>query len=207
MPISTALSIFQLEVAQCNSLIANANVADATGSPLLPKADRDQISEAAFLNFFRAWERLLEGTITNFMMGSNTLNGTTPNRIASPPNLEAASKMLKGTTRYFDFGNLEHVRLVVGLFFDDGYPYEPHLASINSIVLDIKTIRNSCAHGSTNTQRALESLALRLLGSPNPGISVSDLLVATMPRTSTSATVFSHYQNILMSAAAAITLG
>lgn len=207
MPISAALRTFHNGVAQCNSLIANANIADSSGSPLLPKLDRDQISDAAFLNFFRAWEQFLESTLLNFMIGAKALNGTTPSRFVAPPDLDAASRMLKGTQRYFDFGNQDFFRLMVNQFFDAGYPYEPYLSSITSTLSDIRTARNSCAHNSSSTQNPLESLALRLLGVPYPGINVSDLLVATMPGIATGATVFYHFQSVLMSAADAISTG
>jgi len=110
MPVAQALADFQASVAQCDSLIANAHQIDAVGQSVLPEIDRQQITVAAFLNMFIAWETFLESVLSHLMSGAVTLNGNAPVKFASPSNPELARKMVIGTMRYFDYGN--HFRAV-----------------------------------------------------------------------------------------------
>lgn len=69
MPIAQVLADFRAEIAQCESLIANAHKVDATGVQVLPTIDQQQITVAAFLNMFIAWETFLEAALCEFMTG------------------------------------------------------------------------------------------------------------------------------------------
>jgi hypothetical protein len=193
-------------VAQCNSLIANAHKLDAAGSPLFPKLDRDQITEAGFLNMFKAWETFLESTLYAYMTGIPTLSGSVPTKYVSPPTVILASKMVAGHKTYFDFANPVSFKQLISVYFDNGYPFEPAIGSINSELEGMRTIRNACAHISTNTQRSLETLALRLTGSPQIGISAADLLLYQIVNTP-PATVFSTYKEAVLTSAEVIAKG
>ncbi|TIW79066.1 MAG: hypothetical protein E5V51_25415, partial [Mesorhizobium sp.] len=105
MPVAQALAGFQANVAQCDRLIANAHQLNAAGQSVLPEIDRQQITVAAFLNMFIAWETFLETVLSHLMSGAVTTNGNAPLKFASPANPEMAKKMVIGTMRYFDYGN------------------------------------------------------------------------------------------------------
>ncbi len=207
MPLTAILAELRTCVAQCDNLIANSHQANANGVPLLPLEDRKQITVAAFLNAFIGWETFLESSLAALMMGSPTLTGTHPVRFVSPHSLEAAHALIKGVNRYFDYGNQENVKRIVNLYFQNGYPYEPHLSSITSELADLRTMRNSSAHLTSTTQTALESLALRILSRPSPNIDLYTLLTTTDPRAAGGATVFLTYKNKLVVAAELIARG
>ena len=207
MSIAQALALLQAKSAQCDSLIANAHRTDAAGVSLFLPLDREQITDAAFLNLFRAWEEFLERTISAFMVGSPTLSGIAPVRYASPSNSDDAKKMVTGMSRYFDYANHEHVRRVVAMYFDKGYPFEPYLSSITTDLADLRTMRNSSAHLSSTTQTALEALAQRTFGAPRPGISLYAMLTAQDPRSAAGRTVFSEARDKLLAAAHLIAHG
>jgi hypothetical protein len=182
VPAAQILADFRASVAQCESLIANAHRIDGAGVPILPTTDLEQITVAAFLNMFIAWEAFLEASIHEHMIGGAAIGGGQPVRYVNPPNLAAAQKMVMGTMRYFDFANHDNVRKIVNLYFENGYPYEPYISSIVSELNDLRTMRNASAHISSTTQQALESLAGRIFGAPHPGISLYTLLTAPDPR-------------------------
>jgi hypothetical protein len=198
---------FNSSIAQCDSLIANAHRADAAGVPLLPSLDQQQITVAAFLNLFIAWETFLEASLMELMTGSLTTTGTAPNRFVAPMNTSAARELVTWMGRYFDYGNHQNVAKAVRLYFENGYPYEPHLSAIYSDLNDLRTMRNASAHITANTQTALESLAVRVTGSPQPGISLYQLLTMTDPRTATRGTIFLTYRDKLAVAAELIANG
>lgn len=207
MPIAKALATFNAKSAQCDSLIANAHRLDPIGAPLFPQIDREQITVAAFLNLFVAWEGFLECAMCQFMVGVPTLSGTQPVRYASPPNTDAAKRMLIGTNRYFDYANHELVRRVVLLYFQNGYPFEPQLSAVFTDLSDLRTMRNSSAHISSGTQVALEALALRIFGAPSPGISLYAMLTAVDPRSQAGNTVLADARDKLLATAQLIAQG
>ena len=207
MSLASILNEFNASVAQCDNLIVNSHQTNIHGASLLPLLDRKQITVAAFLNAFIAWESFLESSLIALMTGSPTLSGSNPVRFVSPPSPEAARALIIGINRYFDHGNHENVRKIVNLFFQHGYPYEPHLSSIYSDLGDLRTMRNSSAHITSTTQKALESLALGILSLPAPNIDLYTLLTTVDPRSAGGDTVFLTYKNKLVAAAELIARG
>lgn len=198
MPLLAALAEFKSSVAQCDSLIANAHQTGATGGHVLPQVDREQITVAAFLNLFIAWEHFLESLFINLMIGNPTIGGTLPVRYVMPPTLDDARALIVGTNRYFDYANHDNVKKISLLYFQNGYPFEPHISSIFSDLSDLKTMRNASAHITSTTQRALESLAVRIFGQPQPSVSLYRLITAIDPRAPNQDTVFVTYRDKLL---------
>jgi hypothetical protein len=156
-----------------------------------PPQDRSQVTVAAFLNMFIAWEGFLEGCFGKFMTGAPTLSGSLPDRYASPAHEQAALAMLIGVQRYFDFSNHEYVKKIARIYFASGYPFEPHLSAITSDLSDIKTMRNASAHITSTTQSALEGLAQRIFSTPRTGVTLYQMLTSIDPRNGGTGTVFS----------------
>ncbi len=207
MSLSAILLDFNQSVAQCDSLIANAHRVDATGNPILPAIDQQQITVAAFLNMFMAWESFLESSITEFMTGAATIGGGTPIRYVAPPDIDTARKLMIWVGKYFDYANHQNVRKVVPMYFENGYPFEPHLSAINLDLDELRTMRNSSAHISSSTRLALEALALRIFGQPQPGITLYQLLTKIDPRSTSGDTVYLTYKNKLAVTASLISHG
>jgi len=207
MPVAQALADFHASVAQCDSLIANAHQLDPAGQSLLPEIDRQQITVAAFLNMFIAWETFLEATLSHLLSGALTTSGNAPVKFASPPSPEMAKKMVIGTMRYFDYGNHFNFKKIAEIYFDQGIPFKPPLDAVNASLDDLRVMRNASAHITSTTQTALEALALRLLAAPSAGISLYSLLTATDPVSATGGTIFATYKDILLVTAGAIASG
>jgi hypothetical protein len=110
MPLTQVLADFKASVQQCETLIANAHRVDGGGAPILPFLDQRQITVAAFLNMFIAWETFLETSLSRLMTGSATFSGSMPVRYVAPSNVDAAREMVIGIMRYFDYGNHEHMK-------------------------------------------------------------------------------------------------
>lgn len=206
MSLAQSLNDFQARSAQCDSLIINAHKVDVSGHPLFPLSDTKQITIAAFLNLYIAWETFLEDSLTKLMSGSPTISGAVPIRYVHPLTQDHAKNMVIGINRYFDYANLQYFTRIVKMYFDGGYPFEPHLSSIHTDLTDMRTMRNASAHITTTTQTALEGLAQRLLGTPQPGIDLYSLLTAIHPH-ATDETIYSESKNKLLAAAHLIATG
>ncbi|WP_157499303.1 hypothetical protein [Lysobacter sp. Root604] len=207
MPITTALTVFQAKAAQCDSLIASGHRANADGAPLFSALDREQITVAAFLNFFIAWEEFVETTFAHFLLGIPTISGVAPVRYANPPGIDAAKKMVIGLNKYFDYSNQENIKKAVGIYFEGGYPFKQHIDSVSSDLSDMRTMRNASAHISSTTQTALEGLAQRIFGAPQPGITLYTLLTSLDPRLADGGTVYSGARDKILAAAVLIAQG
>ena len=115
--------------------------------------------------------------------------------------------MVIGVMRYFDYANHDNMRKMVNLYFEQGYPYEPHLSGVFSDLADLRTMRNASAHITSTTQTPLESIAMRISGSPMPGVDLYQLLTMIDPKSATSDTVFETYKNKLIVTAELIAQG
>ncbi len=207
MSLAAILNEFQSSVQQVDSLVANAHKIDSTGTFLFPAIDREQITVAALLNLFIAWESFLEESLADFMIGSATISGRVPVKYVNPPTKNAARTMIVGINRYFDFANIEYVKKIVSQYFEDGYPYEPNISAITVDLSDLRIMRNASAHISNNTQKVLETLAQRLLQTPKPNIKLYELLTAPVPTGTIGATVLSEYKDKLLVVAGLIAQG
>jgi len=156
---------------------------------------------------FIAWETFLETSLHDMMTGGTPIGGIIPLRYVNPPDVAHAQRLVIGTMKYFDFANHDNFKKIANIYFQNGYPYEPHLSSSFTSLNDLRTMRNASAHISSTTQQALESLAIRIFGQPRPGITLYQLLTASDPRSQTNDTVFITYRKALDIIAELITNG
>lgn len=96
---------------------------------------------------------------------------------------------------------------MINVYFQAGYPFEPHLGGIFSDLSDLRTMRNASAHISSTTQTAVEGLAVRIFGQPRVGINVYQLLTSVDPRSQSGDTVFVTYKDKLVVTAELIAQG
>lgn len=207
MPIALSLAHFQASVAQCDGLIASAHAILPGGAYHFSERDREQITVAAFLNMFIAWEEFLESSVSDYMMGDQTISGTSPTRYVVPPSREHSVKMVIHMGKYFDFSNHESVKRLSKLYFGAGNPFEVPISSMALELSDLKTMRNACAHLSSTTTASLEALSRRIFGTPQTGISVYQMLTMDDPRTNPRGTVYASYRDKLLVAAALVARG
>jgi hypothetical protein len=165
------------------------------------------ITTAAFLNSFKLWERFLEDSIAKYLSGKRPIGGAYLKKRASPADENAAKTMLIGVMKFFDYANHEYVRKIAGIYFDAGGPYEPHLSAVVTDLADLRIMRNSAAHISSTTQASLEGLAQRIFTTPQPNITLYDMLLRVDPRSATGETVFASYQAKLLATAELIARG
>lgn len=163
MPPAQILAELRAGLVRCDELVVGAHYQDAQGNYVFSHENRKQITKTALLNLFIYWESFLEKMIVAIMMGETPINGTVVQKYVAPSNEQMAQSMLVGTLRFFDFSNHDNVRKVSINFFNQGHPFAANISSIAIHLQDLKTLRNACAHITSSTQTALESLAFRLL--------------------------------------------
>jgi hypothetical protein len=153
---------------------------------------------------FIVWERFLEQSFVRYLMGAPSTTGSQLVKYAQPVDEGHAHRIVIGTLRYFDWSLPEKIRIVAGLFFANGEPFETVLKGVHSELMDLKTLRNAAAHLSTSTSGQLDALGTRLLKQPVSQIDVYDLLLASAPGSTGGATILQGLLDTLDAAAEAI---
>ncbi len=206
MPQARLLAELSAAFSFAGGLIADAHTTDASGQFLKPRDARSFVTEAAVLKIFIAWEKFLEQSFLEYLMGSPTTTGSFLTCYLKPVSLDHANLVLIGTQRYVDWGNPDIVIRLAKLYFDGGAPYQVAISAILTDLIDFRSIRNAAAHLSTSTSKQLDQLALRKLGRAVVGVSVYELVTAADPRVP-SKTVLQSYIDSLEAAAISISHG
>lgn len=195
MRMRKVLNDFRSEVDECVKLLALSQMVDSQGHLIAASKQREQMIVAAYLNFFLAWECLVENAFLEYMLGCSSITGNKPLCRANPTDRAQALNMLVGTQKYFDFSNQELVLKMAGVFFERGEPFRTHLLASTQTLADLRTMRNASAHLTTTTQTSLDSLCRRVLG-PNAATpcSLPIFLLQQHPQEKLGVNIFSHYQ-------------
>jgi len=148
------------------------------------------------LKMFIYWEGFLESAFIQYLTGANSTNGSIVNRHANPLDEKHAHSLLIGTQKYVDWANHEIVKRLANLYLVNGEPLNTSLASLATILSELKVIRNSAAHVSSSTKTQLTGVANRVLNKNLPSITVTEFIMEMHPADSTK-TVLQYYQNML----------
>lgn len=206
MPQTRLLAELEAAFVFAGDIIVDAHATNASGSLVKPRNVRSFMTEAAVLKIFIAWERYLEQSFLEYLMGSPSTTGASLACYLRAPSLDHAKRVLVGTQRYVDWSNPEVVVHLADLYFSGGVPYHVALSSIQGDLFDLRSIRNAAAHLSTTTSQQLDQLALRKLGRASTGASVYDLVTSYDPKTS-GKTILQTYIDILQAAVTLISRG
>ncbi len=202
MNLADTLQDFRDCIHRCNELIVVAH----GDHGLFKSAHIEQVTISAFLNLFIGWEKFLEQALVGYMLGLPTLNGKFPVKYVSPIDWTAAQNILKGVNTYFSYSNHGNVKKIVRMYFENGYPFEPCLSSINQQLEHLKTMRNSSAHIDTTTQAKLDNVHNAILGRPTTNTSLYQLLLSPIPA-ERGVKVYEKYRDTLEAAASDIATG
>ena len=205
MTSAECLSAYRNGVSESIQYMGSAFVKNPDGSFQYNEKHRAFIVDAAFLKFYISWETFLESIFISFLMGENTIIGTTVPKCITARDEHHAENILIGTNTYFDWTNPESVRKLSKLFLEDENTIGNNVLAIQTELFDLKTIRNAAAHITSTTQTKLDSVASKLLNHQQTNTTVSDLIVKNMP--GTSHTIFEYYQILLDSIAESICKG
>lgn len=193
MPIAAALATFRGSTSTYKGYINKAFTLDANGGYYLTKSEQAFVVESAFLRMFIAWETLLESAFIQYLLGAASGKGRIAQRHAVPQNGTHAHELLLGTQKYVDWANPEIVRTLAKLYFANGEPIGQVVASIQSDLFDLKTVRNAAAHLTNTTGHRLDAVASRRLSRTTSGISVTDFLLSLDPNVTTATTILDGY--------------
>lgn len=142
------------------------------------------INEAILVRAFRAYENLLESVFLEYVQGKPTLSNLPVVSYLAPRDTDHAYSLIKSSQAFLEWNKPDQVIQRAETYLGNGGgPIKPVIASKQSVLTDIRKIRNHIAHNSRMSsieyrkvvQHYLQTLPLTI---PTPG----DFLQHTKPK-------------------------
>lgn len=152
----------------------------------------DALVEHCFMQIFLAWEKFLENSFILYLNGKTDLQGNIFVRYGIPKDNEHAYNMIKGTKNYPDWTNINDVRCLAKIYFENGGPYSI-IENIPVEFDDIKNIRNRISHVSEKSIKAFERVLSKTI-MQTTNVDVADFLMMFKDN---SQTYFSYYMDFI----------
>lgn len=137
---------------------------------------RNMLVEYTVLMLFGKWEKFLEDTFTEYMIGGHSCNGQIVNRYVMPIDKEHAYRMIQNVNLYPDWSDIEKVLTNARNFFENGGAYE-FLKTAKAEITSLKKVRNAIAHTSMRAKKDFENLVQGKIGYLPDGISPAIFLI------------------------------
>ncbi len=203
--LSLVLEDFEAETKRAVRLTQSLNYARGVRRGRFTQTQYEMVVELAYLRGYLAWESFLEQSFLLYMLGKSAPSGFLPQRYALPMNRQHAWEIAKGDQRYPDWTAADKVVARANRFMKDGEPFALALRSMQSDLQDMKTIRNSIAHQSQETNDPFRLVVRKVLGYYPAGMTVGGFLDTPHPVTAPQITLLEHYLALLLQTARLIT--
>lgn len=132
------------------------------------------VNEAIFLRAFRAFENLLEEAFIHYSFGNPTLGGTAVNSFLRPNDFNHAYELIRSSQPFLEWNSPSIVISRSETYLENGGPIKTVFAAKQSLLTDLRRIRNHIAHNSRMSldefKKILQSYLLTIpLVIPEPG--------------------------------------
>lgn len=174
----TLLAKSDTRITELSNHLNSAHSLTSGGHYKRPQPEREIVTEACFLKLFITFEEFLEKSFFHYLTGRMSTVRWRPSKYAKPPTVEHAQRMLAGRQSYVDWSTPDTVKNRAENYFLDGEPFKTPINSAHQHWKDMKTVRNSTAHMSQNTQVKLDNLFKHWTGNVKPGVSVYEVLMS-----------------------------
>lgn len=196
----TVLAEFLRSLQECRRLAADAHRWSLPGAqgmrPYISRKRRDYITEMAFLHAFQAWEILMEESFILYLWGQKPPRGPAPTRYAFPPDQKSAMAWVIPEGRdYAQWTDAQHVRERAERFFKAGRPFAPVLRGNQSVLDEVRLIRNGIAHRSVSARQRFETVVRTKLGTLPPNLTIAGFLGMTVPGSTPPISFLEFYVN------------
>ncbi len=132
------------------------------------------INEAILLRAFRAFENLAEEAFIHYTFGHPTLSGVPVTSFIRPKDSRHAYEILRSSQPFLEWNSPTTVITRAETYLDKGGPIKAAYASKQSLIIDMKRVRNHIAHNSQSSleeyKKLLNNYLLTIpLAIPEPG--------------------------------------
>ena len=203
--LGTTLEAFRAGVRESEKLVASAQAwVKLLGTGTFTPHHEALVAELAFLRAFLAWEAFVEEVFILYLLGAAPPKGRSPRRYAQPPNRRLAELMVAEGREYADWTGTDTVVKRADRFFREGEPFRSALRNRQSLLQDLRTLRNAIAHSSKSSQEKYQKLVRRELTRYPPSLAVGSFLARRNPKASQPESFFETYAGSLVTVAEGI---
>lgn len=114
------------------------------------------LAEAVTFRLFRAYERLIRAIFLDFCVEDATAKGKSVQSKLNCESWDTAEEILKAGNKFLDWGNVQTIRNVANLVFEDGFPLVDIVNPIASTLTDLHRFRNFIAHSSKEAEQGFK---------------------------------------------------
>lgn len=107
------------------------------------------LAEAITFRLYRIYESLTRASFLNYCVASATITGSPVSAKLKCIDWETAEAILKSGNKFLDWGNVEAVREMANLVFENGFPVVDLVSPVASTLKDLQRFRNFVAHDSS----------------------------------------------------------
>lgn len=136
------------------------------------------LAEAVTFRLYRAYERLIRAVFLDFCITSTTAQGRPVKSKLTCDDWDTAEEILKAGNKFLDWGNVQSVRKISNLVFEQGFPLVDVVGPIASTLIDLHRFRNFIAHSSKEAESGFKKAVPQYVtvGSDAP-VSVGELAI------------------------------
>ena len=114
------------------------------------------LAEAVTFRLFRNYERLIRAVFLDCCVTSTTPNEREVYSKLRCVDWDTAEEILKSGNKFLDWGNVQSVRNISNLVFENGFPIVDLIGPIASTLTDLQRFRNFIAHSSKEAETAFK---------------------------------------------------
>jgi hypothetical protein len=164
------------------------------------------LTEGIFLSAYRDFESFLEDVFILYTQSKPTLSNKKPKSFLNPLDFDHAYELIKSGREYLDWTSPTAVIERAEIYLKDGEPIKLVFTSNQTVLTQMKSIRNHVAHNSNKSLSQYKKVLQKLHGTlpiriPRPG----EFLLQIVPRSSPPTHYLVHYLMILKTVATEIT--
>lgn len=151
--VSAVLNDFTAEIIRLKKLDQDSQqrLSSSLGRPTSGSFTKKQvhiITESLFFSAFRAYESLIEDVFLLYAMGKKPLSGRRPKSYLKTKDFDHAASLIKSSMYFLDWTASDALINRAELYLKDGYPIKAVITANQTILKDLKRIRNHIAHNS-----------------------------------------------------------
>lgn len=110
------------------------------------------LAEAVTFRLYRDYERLVRAVFLDSCVRSTTPKGNEVKSKLKCDDWDTAEEILKSGNKFLDWGNVQSVRNISNLVFEQGFPIVEFVGPVMSTLIDLQRFRNFIAHSSKEAE-------------------------------------------------------
>jgi hypothetical protein len=152
LEIEHEIRLFEHERALLSGFIRNLSTLERSSI----KQEDLFLAESVLFRTYRICERLVRVSFLHYCVQDKTFTGAQVNSKLKCQDWHTAEAILKSGNKFLDWGNVNSVKSISELVFENGFPISDMISPIHSRLVDLQRLRNFVAHDSKEAEEGFK---------------------------------------------------